>query len=269
MYIVFDMEFNQNEIFKKDSPIPNPYKTDSINPVSTPLSNSKKQKLPFEIIQIGAYKLDEQRNILGSFNRFIKPSIYEAIDPRITEMTGITTEQLQEEASFPEVFHDFLAFIEDRDAIFCTWGISDMKVLFQNAKYFGLDTDRLPRRYINLQPYVSLHLKLPKKKLLRLQTAIEALELPITEVFHNALNDAYYTARILQKIYTPYLLSQKYDPSYTKEKPRQKKRVIDFDGLIRQFEKMYQREMTKEEIEMITLAYKMGRTNQFVKEPPS
>jgi DNA polymerase III epsilon subunit-like protein len=269
MYIVFDMEFNQNEVFQKNSPIPNPYETINSNPLSSPLSIGKKHRLPSEIIQIGAYKLDERLNIIASFNRFIKPSIYETIDPRITEMTGITTEQLQEEASFPEVFKDFLAFIDNPDAIFCTWGMSDMKVLFQNAKDFGLDTDSLPKRYINLQPYVSLYFKLPKKKLLRLQVAIEALDLPITEVFHNALNDAYYTAMILQKIYTPYLQPQKYDPTYTKVKPRQKKRVIDFHGLIRQFEKMYHREMTEEEIEMITLAYKMGRTNQFIKEPPS
>ena len=259
-YIVLDMEFNQSTAFQKDSPIPDPYHGSIAEP-----SNRMKRKLPFEIIQIGAYKLDEQLNIKSSFNRFIKPSIYESIEPRITEMTGITTEQLQEEDIFPGVYADFIRFIQDKDSIFCTWGISDMKVLFRNVMAFQLDKSLLPRQYINIQPYVSLHLKMSKKKLLALQTAIELLNIPITNMFHNALNDAYYTAMIFKQIYNTNLLPQQYDPTYKKVKPRQKKRVIDFDSLIKQFEKMYDREMTEEEISMIQLAYKTGHTNQFIK----
>jgi hypothetical protein len=37
------------------------------------------------------------------------------------------------------------------------------------------------------------------------------------------------------------------------------------NSLIQQFEKMYDREMTKEEKSIIILAYKMGKTNQFLK----
>jgi len=267
-YIVLDMEFNQNEVFQEDSPVPNPFESGSEstgNPGAETM-NVGKRKLPTEIIQIGAYKLDEELNILSSFDRLIKPSIYESVDPRITEMTGITTEQLREEAPFPEVFEDFLAFINDKEAIFCTWGMSDMNVLFQNVRNFGLDAHRLPKQYINLQPYVSVYLKLPKKQLLRLQYAIEALELPIKDAFHNALADAYYTALILKKIYTPFLLPQTYNPSKTTDKSRKKKQVIEFNRLIAQFEKMYQRDMNDEEIRMITLAYQMGRTRQFIRE---
>lgn len=266
-YIVIDMEFNQNETFKKDSPVEYPYPESSFG-----LSNQMKSKLPFEIIQIGAYKLDEKLNILSSFNRYIKPSIYESIDPRITEMTGITTEQLQEEKTFPEVYKDLIAFIQDKGSVFCTWGTSDMRVLFRNVKDFHLDESLLPRQFINVQPYVSLHLKMPQKKLLRLQTAIELLNLPINDAFHDALHDAYYTALIFKQIHTPFMLPQKYDSTQTntKVKLRQKKRVIDFDSLIKQFEKMYAREMTQEEIGIILLAFKMGYTNQFIKqEEPS
>ncbi len=38
---------------------------------------------------------------------------------------------------------------------------------------------------------------------------------------------------------------------------------IDFVSLIKQFEKMFNREMTKEEKSIIKLAYIMGKTNQF------
>jgi len=43
------------------------------------------------------------------------------------------------------------------------------------------------------------------------------------------------------------------------------KKIIDVDALIYQFEKMYSREMTEEEKSIIILAYKMGKTNQFLK----
>lgn len=233
-YIVFDMEFNKGEI-----------------------------------IQIGAYRLDEDFNILATFNRYIKPSIYEEIEPRITEMTQITTEQLQNEASFPEVYKDFVAFTMGTDSVFCTWSMIDLKVLFRNAKHFQVDTNLLPSHFINIQPFASLYLNQSRKKLLGLEAVTMALDITVNDVFHNALHDAYYTTMIFKKIYTPSMVPQKYDPNHKKEQPRQKKRVIDFDGLIKQFEKMHAREMSIEEADIIKLAFKMGYTHQFIKENPS
>lgn len=233
-YIVFDMEFNKGEI-----------------------------------IQIGAYRLDEDFNILATFNRYIKPSIYEEIEPRITEMTQITTEQLQNEASFPEVYKDFVAFTMGTDSVFCTWSMIDLKVLFRNAKHFQVDTNLLPSHFINIQPFASLYLNQSRKKLLGLEAVTMALDITVNDVFHNALHDAYYTTMIFKKIYTPSMVPQKYDPNHKKEQPRQRKRVIDFDGLIKQFEKMHEREMSIEEADMIKLAFKMGYTHQFIKEDPS
>lgn len=230
-YIVFDMEFNQGEI-----------------------------------IQIGAYRLDEDFNILATFNRYIKPSIYKDIEPRITEMTGITTEQLDNEATFPEVYKDFISFTRGTDSVFCTWSMIDMKVLYRNAKHFQVDTNLLPNHFINIQPFASLHLNQSRKKLLGLEAVTIALDIPVKDVFHNALHDAYYTTMIFKKIYTSTMVPQKYDPNHKKDRPRQKKRVIDFDGLIKQFEKMYERDMSIEETNMIKLAFKMGYTHQFIKE---
>ena len=245
-YIVFDLEFNQD--FSSQQTI-------------------DKQLIhhPFEIIQIGAIKFDANLNPLASFNRFVKPSIYTNINSYITQLTGITTEQLLTEESFPEVYKAYTAFIGATDSIFCIWGMSDIKVLFQNANYHQLNANLLPKAYINIQPYVSLHFDLPKNQLLGLQNAVEALQIPLAHSFHNALNDAYYTAEIFKKI-NPFAMQPKlYDPHYILLRPKQPKREIDFNRLITQFEKMYDRTITKEEQEIISLAYQMGRTNQFLK----
>lgn len=99
---------------------------------------------------------------------------------------------------------------------------------------------------------------------MNLRAAVEALSIPVTYPFHNALYDAYYTAQLLKKLSGTELLPEQYNPNFRRERPIQPKLVVDYEGLLQQFTKMYRRELTKEQKDMITLAYKMGRTHQFV-----
>jgi len=245
-FIIFDLEFNQD---------------------FSSLQNfdRKKSRFPFEIIQIGALKLDLEFNTVATFNRYVRPTIYTRISPFITELTGITTEQLLMEEPFPEIYKAYTEFIGGTDYIFCIWGTSDVKELFRNVEDHQLNHQLLPRMYINLQPHVSRYLNLPRKHLLRLQHAVEILNIPITHKFHNAFHDAYYTSEVFKKIYSPSMEPKTYDPTSITIKPRQRKRKIDFEKLIQQFDKMYARKMSEEEQEIIKLAYKMGKTNQFLK----
>lgn len=246
-FIIFDLEFNQDvSSLQNFDKIQSPY--------------------PFEIIQIGAVKLDLEFNTLGTFNRYVKPTYYTRINPFVTELTGITTEQLLTEEPFPEIYKAYLTFINENDSIFCTWGMSDITELFRNVEAHQLSHSLLPKRVINIQPYVSLHLSLSQKKLLRLQHAVELLNIPINNAFHNALHDALYTAEIFKRTYNSSIQPKTYDPSHKTIRPKRRTRVIDTDKLLQQFEKMYARKITEEEQEMIQLAYKMGRTNQFLKD---
>lgn len=245
-YIVFDLEFNQD-----------------FN--SLQISDEKVLKCPFEIVQIGAVKLDSDFHTAATFNRYIKPVIYMKVSPFVTDLTGISTDQLVSEEPFPEVFDDFVEFIGEGDFVSVVWGMSDMKELYRNADYHRVDKKLLPEMFINLQPYVSTHLNLTPKKLLKLQAAVETLNIPEPHSFHNALYDAYYTAEIFKIVYNPAILPKRYSPNYVTIRPRQPKKVIDFEKLLQQFEKMYARELSEEEKDMIKLAYKMGRTQQFLK----
>jgi inhibitor of KinA sporulation pathway (predicted exonuclease) len=244
-YIIFDLEFNQD------------FHSSCVADKTTALC-------PFEIIQIGAIKTDSSLKAVATFNRYIKPSIYMQISSFVSDLTGINTEQLSSEKPFPVVFDDFIRFIGEDDSVFCSWGMSDMKELYRNTEYHKLDKSHLPSRFINLQPYVSTYLKLPVKKLLNLQAAVNTLRISTMYQFHNALYDAFYTAKIFQKIYSPDIQSIRYQPNFISIRPRQPKKVIDYEKLIQQFEKMYARKLSDEEQNMITLAYKMGKTNQFV-----
>ena len=243
-YIVLDLEFNQE-------------------PSSLSISADKVSVCPFEIIQIGAIKLDSRCNAVATFSRYIKPSIYLKINDFITELTGITTQKLMKEKEFSEVIIDFNQFLGD-DCVLCTWGMTDMKELYRNALFHHYDPKRLPDKVINLQPYVSIYLKQSSKKQLNLKTAVEALSIPITYPFHNALYDAYYTAQLLKKLSGNELIPVQYNANFRRERPAQPKQTVDYQALLQQFTKMYRHELTKEEQDMITLAYNMGRTHQFV-----
>ncbi|MDF2541543.1 MAG: hypothetical protein K0S47_1261 [Herbinix sp.] len=245
-YIILDFEFNQD--YNSEDNI-----------------NGKKPCCPFEIIQIGAVKLDQNLTITASFRRFVKPSIYNSISGFITELTGITTEQLRKEKTFDQLYPEFIAFLGGSDSILCTWGLTDIKELYRNAAYHHLDQTVLPRMYINLQPYASLYLDYNPKQLLKLQFVVEELHIPMKYSFHDAYHDAVYTAEIMKQIYTSKMEPKIYDPSLPPKRPRLKKQIIDYDKLIRQFEKMYDRPMTSDEKQIIKLAYHMGKTKQFIK----
>lgn len=246
-FIVFDLEFNQNI-----SALANSHKSD------------ERSSYPFEIIQVGAVKLDEVLNVTGTFNRLVKPTIYSSILPFITNLTGIETEHLTDKKTFPDIFAEFIDFAED-DAVLCMWGMSDIRELFRNSSYHGLDMALLPKRYINLQHYASAHFNSAGKKPMKLQHVVELMNIPVSSDFHDALNDAYYTAEIFKRLYNSSVEIKEYDPHYVKPRISQPRKKLDTEALIKQFEKMYQRELTPEEKSMIILSFKMGKTGQFLK----
>ena len=244
-YIIFDLEFNQDHSSDQD------YTKYGV-------------KYPFEIIQIGAIKLDSSFNTIGSFNSYVKPTIYSKVNSFISKLTGITTEELLLADRFPEVYNSFIDFIDDKEAIFCVWGTSDIKELFKNIDYHKLDSNLLSKKFINIQEYASKALGFTGNNLANLQFAAEEFNIEMPYEFHNALNDAYYTAEVFKKIYSSSIEPKIYNPYHVKTRQKKEKIKVDYDNLISQFVKMYNRDMTDEEKEIIKLAYKMGRSNQFL-----
>ncbi|WP_294364893.1 3'-5' exonuclease [uncultured Clostridium sp.] len=239
-YIIFDLEFNQSS-----------NKEDRI------------AQLPFEIIQIGALKLDEDFKTISTFNELVKPTVYKNILPYIQDLTKITDEIVSSAKEFTNIYYDFMNFIGKEDITFIVWGIVDLTELYKNIIYFNLPTENLPKHYIDLQDYASKHFKVPGGKRIGLKNALDFLNINISCEFHNAFNDAYYTAEVFKKLYTASIEPKVYThtPIRIKSKP---KKIVDYNALILQIEKMYNKKLTRKEISMIKLAYNMGKTNQFL-----
>ena len=250
-YIVFDLEFNQSYNFSKET-------NNIINP-----------KCPFEIIQIGAVKLNDNFETIGSLDILVKPEIYTLLNPFVKRLTGITMEELDNGISFKEMYKKLLKFIETDKSVLCVWGSSDIKELFRNIEFYELDSSVIPTEYINIQSYASKLLNCKKGINIGLSNAAQLLEIPIDNQFHNALNDAYYTAEVFKKIYNSEIKTTSYDRRKLTRPNRltPQNYKIDFCNLMNQFEKMFNRKMTSEEKSIIKLAYIMGKTNQFQVKP--
>lgn len=247
-YIVFDLEFNQG--FDKEN-----NKTYS------------DEKCPFEIIQIGAIKLDANFNIIDKFSSFVKPNIYKDIHPFVGKMTHITLDKVKDAPSFNTVYKDFKKFISSKSSIMCVWGSGDLKELYRNINYYSLPSKGLPKLYINVQQYASSYLNNPTGQSIGLQNAIQILDLQENKAYHDALNDAYYTALVLKNIYNENIVADTYvytpvKPNRTRSKSSKKK--VDYNSLFEEFKKILGRDLTSDDKKLIDLAYKMGKTNQFL-----
>ncbi|BCZ45646.1 exonuclease [Clostridium gelidum] len=250
-YIIYDLEFNQ-----KNNASTETYN----NSIETEINNNC--SIPFEIIQIGALKLNENFQLISTFNMLIKPTIYKSIHPFVENLTKITDDMVASCKDFIHVYEDFLKFIGNDEITLCVWGAADIKELVRNLKFHNLSTSYVPK-YFDIQKYASKYLKAPEKSRIGLRNAIELLNIPIEGEFHDAFNDAYYTAEIFKLIYNDNIKPMIYTPA-SPRRISQPKEKIDILSLINQFEKMYNREMSEEEKSIIKLAYMMGKTRQFI-----
>lgn len=167
-FVVFDLEFNQNCDDVKNE------------------RAEEEPSCPFEIIQIGAVKLDENLQLVSCFDKHVKPEIFDSIHPYVKKITGLTYEELKKAETFKKVFAEFIDFLDVNSSILCVWGMTDLKELFRNIKYHGLDTSLVPKEYINLQSYATSYFSCPKGTNIGLRNAVELLNITISSNFHNA-----------------------------------------------------------------------------------
>jgi DNA polymerase III epsilon subunit-like protein len=157
-------------------------------------------RLIFEMIQIGAVKLDETFSIVDSLSVPIRPTHYTRIHPRIARMTGLNEENLSDQPQFEEALNRFTAWCGE-DYALLTWGCDDVSVLQQNMDFFGVHPQLPP--LCDIQQLYSKAFN--QKNRAGLSAAMEQLGIDPEEnkAFHNAVNDAWYTALVFQKLPSP------------------------------------------------------------------
>lgn len=173
-YIVLDLEWNQAANKK----------------------NRYAKILPFEIIEIGAVKLNDGFQIIDTFQEVIRPVVYPKIHHISREVTGFTSADLQQGGHFPEVLKRFLTWCSSSEYRFCTWGPLDLTELQRNMNYYKIPLFPSPLFFYDIQEVFSI-INGESANRRSLEYAVEFYEIEKKKDFHRALSDAYYTALIM------------------------------------------------------------------------
>ena len=200
-YIVLDLEWNQS-----------------------PEGKEKEEKsLPFEIIQIGAVKLNESLEETGRFREFIQPTVYLSLNQRTQQLLKMNMDILKDARPFPAVAKDFFAWCGS-DSSYCTWGPGDLLELQRNLQFHGMDNPfPKPLFYFDIQKLYSQSAAGDGERK-TLEHCVDALKVPKKLEFHDALSDAYYTSCIMKHLDIQYLLSHRSIDYY--QNPRTRKEEI-------------------------------------------
>ena len=187
-YIILDLEWNQSSTGEEE--------------VS--------KILPFEIIEIGAIKLNNSLKMIDEFSELVKPQVYHEMHRITSKLIHLQMNQLQQGSFFPEVMKQFQDWCGD-DYIFCTWGPLDLVELQRNIRYYGLEplADG-PFKYLDVQKLFSIAYE-DRKSRRTLEYAIDFLNIEKDIPFHRAFSDAYYTAKVLARLDERVLSNYSYD----------------------------------------------------------
>lgn len=173
-YIILDLEWNQSSTGEEE----------------------EAKILPFEIIEIGAIKLNNERNMTSEFSELVKPQVYHQMHRITRRLIHLQMEQLEKGRPFVEVIEHFLEWCGE-NYIFCTWGPLDLTELQRNLRYYELKPlGDGPIKFLDVQKLFSIAYE-DKKSRRTLEYAIDYLEIEKDIPFHRAFSDAYYTAKIL------------------------------------------------------------------------
>lgn len=184
-YIVFDLEWNQG-----------------------PHRSEPHEEPTFEIIEIGAMKLDEDFQVVDIYQSLVKPQLYDIMHRYTAEIVDLDMTDLESERYFVEVAEEFLEWCGE-DYIFCIWGVQDLTELQKNMDYYEMKPlSKGPIKFYDVQKLYSLACEDGKVRT-ALSHVVESEDMLEEWVpFHRAFGDAYYTARIFQRIVNKELLKR-------------------------------------------------------------
>ncbi len=209
-YIVMDLEWNQG------------------NPETEP----ELADMPFEIVEIGAIKLNKDRKMVEQFSELVKPQVYHELHHITRKLIHLQMEELQKGKPFPEVCEAFLDWCGE-DYVFCTWGPLDLGELQKNMDHYDMDplTDR-PLKFLDVQKLFSLAFD-DQKSRRTLEHAVDILGIEKDIPFHRAFSDAYYTAKVLARIEKEEILRFYSYDTYVKPKDRDSEIHADFGTYVK------------------------------------
>lgn len=92
-----------------------------------------------EIIEIGAVKLNDNLEIIDTYQTFVKPKLHPNLSAFAKELTTIKQEEVDAAPGFPEAMYEFGKWIGvEEPYVLCSWGFYDKKQLLADANLHNM-----------------------------------------------------------------------------------------------------------------------------------
>ena len=167
------------------------------------------QRFVNEIIEVGAVKLDENLNTVGTFSEIIKPVLSKKLRSRIKNLTNISNDDIKAGKPFSAVISEFEKWVGD-DSVVLSWGDTDIRTLLTNVKCFLNKEDiSFIRKYADLQRYCQCFINMENVQQAGLSYAAECLQIDAEKFpHHRALDDSLLSAECFKKTFNKEKLNE-------------------------------------------------------------
>ena len=140
-----------------------------------------------EIIEIGAVKVNDNREIVDEFDQFVKPIKNPILSDFCKELTSIEQNQIVDAPYYYEAVKLFRDWIGDQPYFLCSWGFYDLKQFESDCRLHSLDEEWL-------QNHISLKHQYAEIKNLRraigMKNALKQEGMPLEGIHHRGIDDA-------------------------------------------------------------------------------
>lgn len=217
-YIVLDLEWNQGS------------------------EGNENKELNFEIIEIGAIKLNDKKIMVSEFSQLIRPNVYKELHKFTSRLIHMQMQELERGRPFPEVAGEFLEWCGE-NYIFCTWGPLDLTELQNNLKFYGMEPlSKGPIRFLDVQKLFSLAFEDGKSRR-SLEYAVDYLKIEKDIPFHRAFSDAYYTGKVLSRIKNEKVLEKYSYDVFNPPTSREEEVHVQFDSYAKYISRVFPTKM--------------------------
>lgn len=177
----------------------------------TPVFGSERTpSLRFEIIQIGAVRINPEGELIDSFVSYVKPQFVEYVAHYVRRLTGIKSSDLTRQQPIEVVLEKFREWVGSSKTRFVTWSSSDLLQLTDETANKGIAFPEKDGRWLDLQRIYPRLLCVDDGNSMSLAQAAEWYGISASKKkCHNALYDARLTAQLLSSLLTKDYLIQR------------------------------------------------------------
>ena len=153
-----------------------------------------------EIIQIGAVILNTDNQVVDEFRTYVHPS-YGMPDDKVTELTGITEDNLKDAPYLGRALRYMADWMGDRELIAASWSDSDYIQLSEEMNQKRISNQKIEALFDDWVDLQKAYIKMEGlTQQISLEKAMAASAVAVEGRLHDGAVDAFNTAKLISSI---------------------------------------------------------------------